>query len=805
MSIFKDNAPLYWQRQLPAIPLMKGQKRPIVQRWQMYADRMVEPEEQAAWLAHYAENNIGMPMGAASGLVAVDIDIDDDEVIRALNDILPPTPWVRKGAKGMVRIYRYTNERTTRLKDTDSRMICEILSKGTQIVLPPSIHPDTGMPYQANMPLWEAVDSGKIQTLPFKPEEEIRDALRAIGVDVQVGMRNGTKTVAFVPAGARDNTMVYMAGLLSRGIVRGERTLLEAIGEIEAWVTNFTQKVVGDDVTVDKARAKLVEFLVRDVRGENKRSLPPGWDEGLTDEDKERLGIDLDRVDEAWNGDRIMEYLSEQFAKYQDPQSSGWIQSVAKALDRLASAGDEISQLEEHRIVRFIVTQSQGTLNQAAVMKEIRDLRAGEIAGEDHTELAQQMIKLIEPYGELRHEGSHFWQWRGAYWEKVEDISILKRIAVELGFYKAARRQSDHTQILRLMSTICSKPLRAIATRGLNFANGFLLPNGALVDHAPDHGATYVLPHRYLPELAGHMPMFNQFLHDCWGADPDYMDKVSALQEAIGATLFADATTYQRAFLLVGKAGTGKSRIPQIVRGLLPEDTVSSVAPHDWGHRFRPAAMYAKLMNWAGELSENKAIPGDVFKQIVEGSAITGENKGQDPFEFTVECAQWFASNHLPKTLDSSAGFTRRWLVWEFTHRVDPAKRIVDLDQIILEHEAEAIIAWAVQGYQRLLENGDYTMSASHLAVVEQIALDNNSVRYFLTASPVVTIGQGGEVNSRVLHQEYWSFCIGMGMSKRQTLAEFERMMADLTDDFDFNIVAGVGGEVKFVGIKIRV
>lgn len=33
---------------------------------------------------------------------------------------------------------------------------------------------------------------------------------------------------------------------------------------------------------------------------------------------------------------------------------------------------------------------------------------------------------------------------------------------------------------------------------------------------------TYTLPYRYTPENAGHMPMFDQFLNDCWATDPDY-------------------------------------------------------------------------------------------------------------------------------------------------------------------------------------------------------------------------------------------------------------------------------------------
>ena len=339
--------------------------------------------------------------------------------MKALDEVLPPTPWVRRGAKGEVRIYRYAGERTTRIKDADGKMICEILSKGTQIVLPPSIHPDTGREYVANADLWEVF--GKAVALPMRPDLEIKTALKQHGVDAMVGMRNGaTKTVGFVPSGARDNQMVYMAGLLARTIVRGERTMVEALGEITAWVTNFTERVAGDDVSVEKARMKLVEFLLRDVKGEQQKQLPPGWDADLGDEDRVQLGLDFTADNEVWPAERILEYLGEQFERYPDPHSSGYVNAVQVALDKIARCGDVLRHLDEHRLIRYIVHQSQGTLNQVAISRQLREMRAGDLVGEDHTELAHAVLKHVQPFGDLRFEGGDFWQWRGACWERLE-------------------------------------------------------------------------------------------------------------------------------------------------------------------------------------------------------------------------------------------------------------------------------------------------------------------------------------------------------------------------------------------------
>ena len=203
--------------------------------------------------------------------------------------------------------------------------------------------------------------------------------------------------------------------------------------------------------------------------------------------------------------------------------------------------------------------------------------------------------------------------------------------------------------------------------------------------------------------------------------------------------------------------------------------------------------MFGKVLNFAGELSESKFIPGDSFKQIVEGEVIVAQHKNQSPFNFAPQCAHWFSSNHLPKTRDFSDGFNRRWLFLEWTKKVDSHKVIPDLDKIILEHEREAIIAWAVLGYQRLRENGGFTLPTSHLALIDQMAIDNNSVRYFLAACPRLVVGKNRmkpgtdqTVSATELHSEYWQFCLTTSTSHRVSTNGFMKMMKELQSVFDF-------------------
>jgi putative DNA primase/helicase len=711
MNPFVIEAPKHWAASLPVIPIYAGQKRPAISRWQIYADRMPTEEEQRAWLAQYANCNIGLPMGQASGLIAIDIDTNDERVLAVLDQVLPKSPWRRVGAKGAVYVYRYEGQQTFKIKADD-------------------------------------------------------------------------------------------------GIIRGERTLLSALGEMKVWVETYPEKVAGDDLDPEKAQQKVIEFLFKDVTGEKRRTLPEGWDEGLTAEDKKQMGLEFGDDVERWGIERIIQHLRAEFQCNQDPQSQAWTNAVKLALDRMGR-NPELNPIDEDRVLKFITSQSRGNLTLGALRKQLRTLKQGEKQGNDHTEIAKAVRTDLEPFGEVRFDMGQFWQWKGACWEPLEEQVIRKHIQDEYSKMPAAKRSSDHKGIVHTMRDQCAIPLMSTPITGVNFANGFLTEDLELLDHNPDFGTTYVLPYRYVPEDT-ECPMFMRYLHDSWGHDPDFQDKMAALQEAMAATMMGIAPRYQQAICLFGQAGSGKSRIPEILKGLMPSGCFSAVPPTEWADKFMPAQMAGKLINFAGEISENKYIAGDRFKEIVEGATITAQHKGQQLFRFQPTAAQWFCSNHLPKTKDTSEGFNRRWLFLEWNKKVNDDEKIIDLDQLILANEREQIASWALEGLRRLRQQKSYTLPASHIVLTGQMAEENNSVRYFLSRCPRLVIGVDRNASTAGLeiYNVYWQFCLATAARTRAGPTSFHAMMKELSGIFGFKqeeIMSGKTGKMEFHYRNIKV
>lgn len=136
---------------MPVMPLVG--KRPTIKGWQRYCSSMPTDIEYASFNKTV---NIGLCLGKASGIVALDIDTDDQKVL----SICPRSPLVKRGKKGETRFFKYNGERALKRHDLG----VEILAEGNQTVLPPSIHPETKKEY-----VWTKRDVwfDNIDSLPF--------------------------------------------------------------------------------------------------------------------------------------------------------------------------------------------------------------------------------------------------------------------------------------------------------------------------------------------------------------------------------------------------------------------------------------------------------------------------------------------------------------------------------------------------------------------------------------------------------------------------------------------------------------
>lgn len=208
MGIFSTHAPKYWNAGLPVIPC--NGKRAFLTGWQQFSERMPDGYEQTEWLRSHQDCNIGLPLGPVSRLCCVDIDTDDPDEIAMIKAVLPATPYERVGKKGMALIYRWDGQPNFKLKTPDGRQPLEFLGKGNQVILDPSIHPDTGEPYTASTIL-----SDVLEDIPHLPSGFNKETLsRALGI-VPTTKKSADSGIH---QGARHNALIsYAATLRNQG------------------------------------------------------------------------------------------------------------------------------------------------------------------------------------------------------------------------------------------------------------------------------------------------------------------------------------------------------------------------------------------------------------------------------------------------------------------------------------------------------------------------------------------------------------------------------------------------------------
>lgn len=116
------------------------------------------PTEESVKRAFARPSNLGVRCGDlhkdGTVLLGIDVDIEEGELMRCVQRAIgedAPVP-VKKGKKGATFIVRLDREhKTTKIKwvrDKKKIDAIDILCKGAQTVMPPSVHPDTQLPYQ---------------------------------------------------------------------------------------------------------------------------------------------------------------------------------------------------------------------------------------------------------------------------------------------------------------------------------------------------------------------------------------------------------------------------------------------------------------------------------------------------------------------------------------------------------------------------------------------------------------------------------------------------------------------------------
>lgn len=199
-----------------AVPISPGSKRPPDEKWNVLRSVAYRPD--AVELEARLRPNLGLGVaGGYGGLVPIDIDTEDEEIVAAVCSVLPRPNVAKRGRKGYTAFYRAPDGWTPSGKKFKPSAVLppmvEVLGTG-QSVLPPTLHPDTGKPYEWLTP--DTLFTIRIEDLP-QLDADFMEALEAALAPWMERAPEAPKTPASPPTEISDKRIrAYALDVLTR-------------------------------------------------------------------------------------------------------------------------------------------------------------------------------------------------------------------------------------------------------------------------------------------------------------------------------------------------------------------------------------------------------------------------------------------------------------------------------------------------------------------------------------------------------------------------------------------------------------
>ncbi len=286
----------------------------------------------------------------------------------------------------------------------------------------------------------------------------------------------------------------------------------------------------------------------------------------------------------------------------------------------------------------------------------------------------------------------------------------------------------------------------------VNVPNGLLdVETRELKPHTPEHLSPVRIAAAYDP--AADCPAIDDFLKST------IPDLIPLFMEIVGYLLTPD-NRQQKAVMLKGQGGTGKTTALEVLSALLGHENVSTVDLHRLEEdRFAAADLYGVLANVFADLPSHALNSSSIFKSITGGDYIRGERKHRDAFKFKPYCRLLFSANEAPPTADNSDAFFERWLIVPFDHkhRGTGHEDKALLPKLTTNRELSGLLNRALDGLDRLRCQNGFTRTATTDEAGERFRIDADSAAGFCDEGCM--IHDGARIAKPTLFKAYKAWC----------------------------------------------
>jgi len=248
------------------------------------------------------------------------------------------------------------------------------------------------------------------------------------------------------------------------------------------------------------------------------------------------------------------------------------------------------------------------------------------------------------------------------------------------------------------------------AEQVISCENGLLdLSTRTIHEHTPALFNVVSVPFAYDRDAPEPVAWF-EFLTSLWPKDPD---SVALLQEYVGYIL-SGRTDMQKLLLLIGPTRSGKGTIARMLTELIGRGHVTGPTLASLGTNFGLSPLLGKPLAIISDARLGDTPAHTVVERLL---SITGEDmltvdrKYREPWSGKLPTRFVVLTNELPRFKDSSGAIANRLLILQMTESfLGREDRTLDGR---LRAELGGILNWALEGLDRLVSNGRFTVPRS--------------------------------------------------------------------------------------------
>lgn len=339
--------------------------------------------------------------------------------------------------------------------------------------------------------------------------------------------------------------------------------------------------------------------------------------------------------------------------------------------------------------------------------------------------------------------------------------------------------RSKRSEITSYLDILIRKNVKMAPANLIAFKNGIYdIETDKLIDFSPEYVITNKINYDYNPDA------FCELVDDTFDKLSCNDESVRALLEEAVGYCFYRRNELRKSFILTGDKKNGKSTYLAMLKELLGDDNTVALDLGELGERFSSASLFGKLANIGDDIGDDFIANPAVFKKIVSGDWIKGENKGQKEFFFKPYCKLLFSANSIPRIKDKSGAVLDRLVIIPFDARF--SKDDPDFDpyikyKLIKPEALEYLILLGLRGLKRVLDNHSFTSSEKVKHSIEEYEESNNPILLFFKEINVDEIVN--EPTSEV-YKKYSEFCLANSFTAMSNI-EFSKQ---INRQFDLKI-----------------